>query len=110
LATYSELNIQQGTDFSADITLVDDLNQPIVLDTYSIVSQMRKSYYALTAYDFTTSIIESANGILRIAMTSEYTSNIKPGRYVFDILIYDATTTTRVIEGIINVNPSVTKL
>jgi hypothetical protein len=43
-------------------------------------------------------------------MASEVTANIKPGRYVYDILMMDTTDVTiRIMEGIVTVTPQVTR-
>lgn len=109
MATYSELTIEQGASFSAVITLIDNLNQYINLTNYSANSQMRKSYGAVTSYDFTVSKTDASNGVITISMTSANTSNIKAGRYVYDLVIQDNNIKTRAVEGIVTVLPSVTR-
>jgi hypothetical protein len=43
-------------------------------------------------------------------MTSANTSNLTPGRYVYDVIITSsANVVTRVVEGIVTVLPSVTR-
>jgi hypothetical protein len=55
-------------------------------------------------------VINAANGNVRFSLNSASTANIKAGRYVFDIKQIDTSnTTTRMFEGIITVNPQVTK-
>lgn len=109
MATYSELTIEQGATFSANVTLIDNLNQYVNLSSYTANSQMRKSYAAVTAYDFTVTTIDSANGKLMLSMSSANTANIKAGRYVYDLVIQDNGTKTRAVEGIVTVLPSVTR-
>lgn len=109
MATYSEIVVEQGSNFTANVTLIDSLNQFINLTNYTANSQMRKSYASTTAYDFTVTKIDSANGKLVIAMSSATTANIREGRYVYDLVIQDNSVKTRAVEGIVTVLPSVTR-
>jgi hypothetical protein len=43
-------------------------------------------------------------------MTAENTANLTPGRYLYDLVITAPDTTrTRVVEGIVNVLPGITR-
>ena len=81
------------------------------LTGYTANSQIRKSYYSTTANSFTATVTGTANGEITISMTAANTANLNPGRYLYDLLITapDATK-TRVVEGIIVVSPSITKV
>jgi hypothetical protein len=55
-------------------------------------------------------VINAANGDVRFSLNAASTANIKAGRYVFDIKqINTSNVTSRMFEGIITVNPQVTK-
>jgi hypothetical protein len=109
LATYSELNLEQGATFTVDVTLVDGSSQRVNLTNYTANSQIRKSYESITAYNFVVEITDSANGELTLTMSAANTANIRAGRYVYDLIIQDANIKTRAIEGIVTVMPSVTR-
>ena len=54
--------------------------------------------------------VSASTGEVTFSLDSATSANIAPGRYVYDVLIKDtANTVTRVLEGIINVNPQVTR-
>ena len=112
MASYVELFIDQGTTFNNIINLTDDTNNtPINIYGYSVSSQIRRSYYStnITA-NIVCTITNTSNGEITMSMTAANTSNIKPGRYVFDVKTTDTSNTvSRVLEGIITVNPSVTR-
>ena len=109
MATYSELILEQGATFTADVTLIDGLNQRVNLANYTANAQVRKSYDSVTSYDFVVQITDSANGELSLTMSSANTANIRAGRYVYDLVIQDDNVKTRAIEGIVTVMPSVTR-
>ena len=112
-AGYQELLMEQGATFNASIT-VDMVNGlPYNFIGYTIKSQMRKSYYSSnTTAIFTISTDSSylANGVVKMVLSSANTANIRPGRYVYDILATDSIgQSTRILEGIVVVTPQVTK-
>jgi hypothetical protein len=110
LAAYSEITIEQGATFSTTVDVTDAYNQAINLSSYTASSMMRKSYYT-SSYNTITAIITGAsNGEITLSMTAANTSNLTPGRYVYDLVINNgANTITRVVEGIVTVLPSVTR-
>lgn len=111
MAQFIELELDQGATFNADIDFAEANSVPINISGYTFTSSIKKSYYSskVTAnLDIIT--YNAANGNLIIGLTAAKTANIKPGRYVFDIKQLDTSNvTTRVVEGIITVNPQVTK-
>lgn len=112
MAAYTELFIDQGTTFNTFINLNDDTTTaPINLSGYIVRSQMRRSYYSVNASaTFTCTITNAANGELTLSLTDGQTSNIKAGRYLFDVETQDTSNVvTRVLEGIITVTPGVTR-
>ncbi len=112
MAAYIELVIDQGTTFNNIINITDDVtNAAVNVSGYSFESQIRRSYYSanITANIICT-ITNASNGQVTMNMTAANTANIKPGRYVFDVKSIDTfDVVNRILEGIITINPSVTK-
>lgn len=110
-AAYQELFIEQGTTFNTNITLDDVDGSPFDLTNVVAKSQIRKSYYsANTTAEFTVSINLPETGVILLSLGAPATANIAAGRYVYDVAIKDtANNVTRVLEGIVNVIPQVTK-
>ena len=112
MAAYVELYMDQGADFNNIINLTDDLtNATVNLSGYSVRSQMRRSYYSANpTSNITCTISNSSNGEITMSVTAANTSNIKAGRYLFDLETEDGNGfVTRVLEGIITVTPQVTR-
>lgn len=110
MAVFTELNIEQYASFSTTINVEDVQGDAINLTGYTAASQIRKSYYSTTANNLTATITGTANGEITLSMTSANTANLTPGRYLYDLVITAPDTTkTRVVEGIVNVLPGVTK-
>jgi hypothetical protein len=109
-AGYQNLYLESGSNFSTTITVDDVYMNAYNLLGYSASSQMRKSYYSANATaTFSTSIYVPA-GTITLSLTAPQTSNISPGRYVYDAVIVDSSNNvTRILEGIVNVAPRVTR-
>lgn len=110
MAGITNLTIEKGANFDVTITLNDASNNPIDLTQYTASAKMRKSLYSQSeVYDITCSIVAPAtSGNIRLQQTHQYTSTISPGRYFYDVVIFDAENNMkkRVLEGIIIVDPS----
>ena len=111
MAAYSEITIEQGANLTSTITVNDAQGDAVNLTTYSASSQIRKSYYSSSANTITATVTGNSNGQITLSMTAANTSNLTPGRYVFDLIITNSTdnSVTRVIEGTAIVLPSVTR-
>lgn len=112
MAAFVELYMDKGTSFQNQITLTDDsTNTSINITGYSVRSQMRRSYYSVNATaNIVCTITDAANGTITMSLGAANTSNIKAGRYVFDLQTTDTVgAITRVLEGTITVLPEVTR-
>ncbi len=108
MATISNIVIDQGTTFSLDVNLTNDDTSAKDLTDYTVTSQLRKSYEATTATDFTTAKVNNT-GKITISLTAVQTAALKAGRYVYDIEIASSSETLRVLEGLVTVTPNVTR-
>lgn len=110
-AGYQELFLEQGTSFITTITIDDVYGIPYDLTNITAKSQVRKSYYSTSpTADFVISIPVPTNGTITLSLDASVTSNIAAGRYVYDVVIKNnANNVSRVLEGIVNVLPQVTR-
>lgn len=113
-AGYQELFLEQGSSFNTTIELDDVYGASYNLQNYSASSQIRKSYYSSNATAIFNTLVNGTNGMIVLSLDAPTTANIYPGRYVYDVIIYSntdaANNTIRVLEGIINVTPRVTRV
>jgi len=108
LAEFIEYQIEQGATWSNDLTLTDIYNTTLNLTDYTVRAQLRKSYYSTTAVDFI--ITTDTTGLITMELSAETTANLRPGRYVYDLIAEDSDgVVIRIIEGIATVTPSSTK-
>jgi len=112
MPSIANLTLDAGASFSSnvDVTLAD--NSPYDLTNYTVQANMSKGYARTQnriPFNITTGNIE---GIITISLTPEQTIELEEGRYVYDVQITNTISgeVTRVIEGIITVNPSVSAI
>ena len=109
MATIQNLYIDQGTTYSLSITVSDQNGDVKDLTDYTVRGQLRKSYYSNASTNFTASATSPTDGEITISLTATQTSALKAGRYVYDIEIESDEETLRVLEGIVVINPEVTR-
>ena len=111
MATISNLYVDAGSTYSNIITVAASNGQALDLTGYTVASQMRKSYQSSTAYAFTASVHIASQGKIRLQLTDEQSEAIPPGRWLYDVEIESPSgQRTRVVEGIVTVNPQITKI
>jgi len=108
----NNLVVNAGTDFSQTFTLeATDTNSVLDLSSYTVESKMRKWSGSTSATTFETDILSPpSSGKISIGLTAGQTVSLKPGRYVYDVVITDTLNKKyRVIEGMVLVREGVTR-
>ena len=111
MATISNLFIDQDADFTTTVTVNDSAGAALDLTNYTALGMIRKTYQSSTATTFTSSFVSPrTTGQITISLTDTQTAALESGRYVYDLVITDASgNKTRVVEGNVTVNPSVSR-
>lgn len=112
MATVKNLVIEQGSTFISTIVLSDAAGSLLNLTGYNTYASLRKSYASITAINLNATRNPSyITGEITLSMLPNATAVLRPGRYVYDVNIVNTSdnSVTRVVEGIITVNPGVTK-
>ena len=109
MAQFEEFDIDQGTDVAINIHVTNKNGTAKDLANYSVAAKMKKSYSSDSdsTFAFTGNIdTPTTKGVAIIS--------IPAGRYLYDVELSftdsgNNTTIERILEGRINVTPSVTK-
>jgi hypothetical protein len=110
MATITNLVIDQGTTFSSIITLTNQDGTAMNLTGYTVASQFRKSYQSSTFTNFTASIYDATAGKVRLQLTPSASSDVKAGRYLYDIELTSPTSEkSRALEGLVIITPEITR-
>jgi len=108
MVIYKDIYISQGTTFFEKICLVDDYQQPLSITNYAVEGRLSKSYYSSTFIDLNAVVLDAPNGNLQISLSSDESANLKPGRYVYEIVLIDLfQNVTKIVEGVAIVNPGI---
>jgi len=107
MATKANISIDQGTTFSTSISLSDDSGNQLNLGGYTAQAQIRTWYTSVNSISFQTSL---SNGNIILSLDANTTSLLTRPRYVYDVVLTDASNNiTRVVEGVIYVDPAITR-
>ena len=115
MATISNLVLDAASDYSSTVTISsvasDGTETAFDLTGYTVAASVRKTFASSTATAFTTAIDSPATaGNVTITMTDVQTTALDRGRYVWDMVITSSGgLITRVLQGMVTVNPSVTR-
>ena len=111
MAAVANLRIDQGASFSSDVTVTNSDGAAVNLAGYTTFARMATSYGATSTVTITANIAsDTTTGVIELSLTDSQTSTLEaPKRYVYDVYITKTSdsTVTRVIDGIITVNPKV---
>lgn len=111
MASIVYLDIDQGSDFAIELDIQDDFGTPMNLTGYQVYSQFRKSYNSVIGYQFQTTVLNGPAGRIKLSLAGITSSDIRPGRYLYDIEVYSpGSSKTRIVEGIVTINPEITKI
>ena len=113
MAARANLQIDKGATFSSDVTVTDTDGTAFDLTGYTAAAKMAKGYASTQTRVIITASINNdpTTGIITLSLTADQTKALDaPARYVYDVEITKTSdsTITRVIEGLITVNPDVT--
>jgi len=120
MSNYEDITIKQGTDVAIEIELINEDGSVKDLTSHSVSAYMKRRY-ADSASDPNTVQFNAVvttppeDGIVTLSLTNTQTDALTTrGRYVYDVeLSYtdsdENTIISRILEGQIEVSPSVTK-
>ena len=111
MAVYSNLTVDQGTDFTMSVDVTDTDGDALNLTGFTVAGQVRRSYFSTIAVNFTCAVSNATSGIITVSLSGTQSDAMKAGRYVYDVEITNAGgTKTRVLEGQLEIMPAVTKI
>lgn len=112
MATISNLYIDAGSDYSSIITVAGANGGPLNLSSYTIKSQLRRSFKSSVAYAFDASVANASAGQIRLILSAETSEQMEPGRWLYDVEITNTTNglKRRVVEGVVTITPQITQI
>jgi hypothetical protein len=108
MAIKNNLIVDQGADFVQNIYLIDQNGDPFDITNYTANAQIRKTYSSAT-YTTMDVAVGNTDGLVTLSMNSTTTASLTNTRYVYDLQLHSNNVTSRLLEGIVTVNPEVTR-
>ena len=114
MATRADLIIDQGTTFSSTINISQSDGTLFQLNDYSARGKIKKAISSSTSVDFTCVVNENSpsQDTVTISLNSIQTASLNSGRYVYDVEVFTSDSpaiVTRIVEGQVEVTPSVSQ-
>jgi len=118
MATYEDISIDQGTDTTVKLELLNDDGSTKNLTNHQVRAKLKRTYSSTADSDivsFSAQIpIPASDGIINLSLTNTQTDAMRTGRWVYDceISFFDSDNNEiveRILEGKATVTPSVTK-
>jgi len=116
MAQYEEFTIDQGSDVAIEVHCIDGQGAAKNLSNYTPSAKMKKTYTSSDSdtTSFTAIVSDTTGGVITLSLTNTQTDALSKGRYVYDVELsfLDSASNTiveRILEGRIQVTPSVTK-
>lgn len=106
-----DIVIDQGADFALELELAQD-GQTIALGNHTATAQLRPTPTSTTlTATFTCTITNASQGKLKMVLPYTVTRDIPAGKYYYDLELFNsnASSMTRLIEGVARVTPNVTR-
>lgn len=119
MADYEDFTIDQGADVTIELQLQEQDGSVKNLTGHSVAAKMKRSYNSVDSDEIVTFSAEVMNpptdGYATLSLTNIQTDTLNPRtRYVYDVELSFGdsdgnTIIERILEGMIKVNPSVTR-
>ena len=111
MAFYRNFIVDQGSDFSHPFVITDLAGEPLDLISYQVMARLKHSYISEDFTDLGVSISETVPGQITLSVPAETSNSVRYGRYVYDVILIDEMSRPkRILEGIITINPAVTRM
>lgn len=110
MTTRANIYIDQGTDFSIFLDVVDDNGDIVNLTDVEFESDAKKVYSESVAFTLLPTIVSESEGKLELSVSAETTNTIRPGKYKYDLIIILPTgKRLKLLEGLAFVIETVTE-
>jgi len=104
-------DINSGTDWFADINVLDTNGASRNLTGQTFQSYIRRHYKSINKTEITITVVNAETGNITLELSAEQTSLLKYGKYLYDVEMTETATgkIERIIQGVITIRPEVTK-
>lgn len=110
MTTRANLYVDQGVDYAVVLDLFDAEGQDFDITEQTFKCEVRKLYSATKAFEATININTDDNdeNNIDLVIPGSVTKDIAPGKYQYDILMFDGFQTSKILEGLLFLLPTIT--
>jgi hypothetical protein len=109
MANTTHIYVDQGSDYSFDLTAYFANGAVRDLSTYTVTAKFAMNYESSTKTSMTTAITSNTAGTITCSVSAETSNSVSSGVYAYDVLI-DSTSndvTLRIAEGNLTIRPNI---
>lgn len=108
MTTRANLYVDQGIDFAVVLDLFDAEGQDFSISDQVFKCEVRKLYSETKAFDATMEIVDDTlvNNI-ELIIPADATRDKKPGKYQYDIVMFDGIQRIKLLEGLLFLLPTI---
>ena len=108
MATKANITIDAGSDYSIAVNVTQANGATFIITGSTAACKVRKHFSSNTSYSLSAAVTDGTTGEITLSANAAYTATIPPGRYSYDVELYQGATTTRVLQGYVTVTPEMT--
>jgi hypothetical protein len=111
MTTNATLYVDQGVDFGIALDLFDAEGLDFNISDQQFKCEVRKLYSSNLAFEAVVQLNTDDNDInnLDLIIPGNLTANLSPGKYQYDIVMFDGVYKSKILEGLIFLLPTITK-
>ena len=109
MTTNVNLYVDQGIDYSITVDAFDINDSEIVITDETFTCSAKKIYASTVAFNIDI-IIDLGDGDpnnIMLTIPSASTLTVKPGKYRYDLIMYNGVIKTKLMEGLLTILPTV---
>lgn len=110
--TYKNITIDQACDFALTLNLSNPDGSRLNVGSYVFSGNIKASYYSNTVIDSLNVVaVDAPNGNISIQWAAANSAKVDAKfTYVYDVMGTTGGTTTKIVNGLLFINPSVTNV
>lgn len=101
------LTINKGTDFLKKFEVLDESLDPVDVSNFQFISKIRKNNDSRKFYSLGTTVSGTEIGVFYLTLSSLDSIYIPQGNYVYDILSINNGIKTKLYEGIVYIQDTI---
>ena len=111
MTTNANLYVDQGIDFAISLDLFDAKGEDFDITQQEFKCEVRKVFSSRLAFEAIVQVItDNGDNNLDLLIPGSLTEDKEPGKYQYDIVMYSNANRTKILQGILFLLPTMTRL